>query len=127
MRYSLRRHSRPLALKYQRWFGFRGVDHADIKSNASSDDSSDIGPHASTTIRTAQCGAKHGECANFLIKKPIKERREIRRRVVARRTENFQRLFSNLMAQPKERRQVGNVVGMKMTYADHPQIFKFRS
>ena len=126
MRYSLCRYSRPFALKHQRWFGFRGVNHSDIKSNASGDDSSDIGPHALATIRAAQCGPKHGECSGFLIKKPIKECRKIRRRGVACRTKILQRLLSNLMAQPKERWQVGNVVGMKMTYPDHPQFFKFR-
>ena len=128
MWYSPRSHCCLLAMEHRRRFGFRGIDHADIETNASGHNSSDVEPNASTAIslRTTQCGTEHRKCAGFLIEKATEERGKIWRGVIAGGTEDHQWLLAKLMALPQECRQVGNMVGMKVAYADHPQIFKFR-
>jgi len=50
MGYSARSHCRLLSLKHRRRIGLRDVDHTNIKTNASGDGSTDIGPNASTAI-----------------------------------------------------------------------------
>jgi len=81
---------------------------------------------ASSASLTTQRGTQHLKCADFLIEKSTEERGKIWRVFVAGRTDDGQRFLTTLIAQPQQGRQVGHVVGMKVAYADHPQIFKFR-
>ena len=120
-----RRHRRAVPAEHRRRFGFRGIDHADIETNTAGHSSSDIAPNA-TRLRSTQRRTEHRKCTGFVVEEPTEEGGKIRRGVVAGGTGDDQWFLAKLVALPQESRQVGNVVGMKVADADHPQIFKLR-
>src|ERR1700749_3977313 len=74
MRYSQRGHCRMLSLQHDCRVRFRNVNHADMETNASGDNCSDIRPNTSTAMQPTKRGTERWKCASFLIEKPSDER-----------------------------------------------------
>jgi len=115
MRDSERRHHQAVPVIDGRGFSLGHVDHADIEAHGAiawSGCAGYVAPFSS------ECGPERRERAVFLVEQTTKECREIGRGVVAGRTDDGQWFLSNQMTLPKERGQIGDVIGMEMTHGD---------
>ena len=94
------------------WFGLRDIHHADFETN----------PSSGTTLGSAKSGAEQRKCALFWIEQAVEENREVGRLVVSGGPGNGQGFLADLIAEPKERGQIGYVIGMEMADGHHREV-----
>lgn len=123
MRDSLRRHHDPLALEDRRCLSFRHIDDIGFEANTAPGGER---PAWYVAPLSSKRGPQHRKRAGLLDKQTPQERRKIGGGIVAGGTDHGQRLLPHLVAQPEERGQIGDVVGMKMADGHPPQVGELR-
>jgi hypothetical protein len=111
VRDALRGHREPIAIEHLRRLGLAHIDDGRF-------DAWSLDPRLLGAERRAQNLKRTG----LFVEQPGEKRLEIRRHVIAGRTNDRQRLAAHAVARPHQSRQVGRVIRMQVADADHGEI-----